>query len=126
MKKKNPLILLAEDVTFLADMMKLALEPHGVTVDIVTNGREAIEAMKKKKYDMLLLDILMPEVDGYGVLEHMKEKNTQIPTIIVSNISSGEDRRRCKALGCKAYIVKSDIDDNGLWAAISPHLRLKE
>lgn len=123
MSIQKKVILIAEDDEALGDMMRQVLARHGVDVTIVRNGKEAIAAIDRKQPNLLLLDILMPEVDGYGVLRHIREKKYVIPTVIVSNLSSANDQETCREFGCKAFIVKSDIDDSALWPAIEKYIR---
>ena len=86
------------------------------------NGNEAIEALQKKVPDLMLLDLLLPGLDGFGVLQAMKEKGFGCPVIVVSNLSDKKSRDKCKALGAKEYFVKSDMDDDALWPALEKYL----
>jgi len=115
-------ILVAEDDTFLIETIKLSLEEHGMTVVAAKNGEEAIKAMDKKQPDLLLLDLLMPKVDGYGVLKHIREKSYRFPTIILSNLSVELDKEKCAKFGAKDYFVKSDMDEDELWPKIKKYL----
>ena len=103
-------VLITEDDQFLIKMYKLNLEQEGIEIDIAKNGEEAIAAMDKEQPSLLLLDLLMPKVDGFSVLEHYKEKAYDFPVIILSNLSQDVDREKCKELGAKDYFVKSDTD----------------
>ncbi len=118
----NKHILIAEDDTFLAEMMGKALEQHGMRVTIANDGQEALKAMEKEMPDLLLLDLLMPILDGHGVLKAMKEKNLECLVIVVSNISDKATRDKCKEFNVKDYFVKSDMDDDALWPAIEKYL----
>lgn len=115
-------ILVAEDDTFLVETIKLSLEEHGATVVVAKNGEEAIKAMDKKQPDLLLLDLLMPKVDGYGVLQHIKDKEYRFPTVILSNLSVELDRDKCARFGAKDYFVKSNMDEDELWPKIKKYL----
>jgi len=100
-------ILIAEDEKPMARAMKLKLENEGYIADIANNGNEAVEGLKKG-YDLLLLDLMMPELDGFGVLEARKKNNIKTPVIVSSNLSQQEDFARAKELGAVDYFVKSD------------------
>jgi DNA-binding response OmpR family regulator len=67
-------LLLAEDERSIARALKLKLELSGFAVEIVTNGEDALNILKKQKIDLLLLDIMMPKIDGFSVMEEMKKK----------------------------------------------------
>lgn len=101
-------ILVAEDEKPMARALELKLMRLGMNVKAVYNGQEALDAMEKEKFDMVLLDIMMPIKDGFGVLEWMKEKNIKTPVIMLSNLSQAEDEKRAKALGAVEFYIKSD------------------
>lgn len=115
-------ILLAEDDSFLAETIQLALTEHGMNVRVAENGEEAVTAMDESKPDLLLLDLLMPKKDGYGVLYHVKEKGYAFPVIIMSNLSDELDKEKCLSLGAKDFFVKSDMDEDELWPTIEKYL----
>ncbi len=118
----NKHILIAEDDTFLAEMMGKVLEQHGMRVTIAHDGQKALEAMENEMPDLLLLDLLMPVLDGHGVMQAMKERHMQCLVMVVSNISDKATRDVCKEYNVKEYFVKSDMDDDALWPAISKYL----
>ena len=101
-------VLIAEDEKPMARALQLKLTHVGFEVDIAANGQIAIDLMKKKKYNILLLDLIMPQVDGFGVLESMKKNNSTVPVIVLTNLSQEEDERRTKELGAKDFLVKAD------------------
>jgi CheY-like chemotaxis protein len=121
MKKKQS-VLIAEDDVFLAKMMFKALAPHDMKCLLAVTGKQALEKIEEEKPDLILLDLLMPETDGYEVLEHLQAQKSKTPVIVVSNLSDPKTMARCKGLGAVAYIVKSDIDEQQLWPLIEKHL----
>lgn len=123
MKKKNSYILIAEDDLFLARMMQKAVQRQGVTTKLVSDGMETIKSIDAKKPDLLVLDLLMPIMDGYAVLKHIQEKGYRFPVVVSSNISSRADQEKTKKLGCVGYLVKRDMDDDALWPAIKKYLQ---
>ncbi len=116
-------VLIAEDDTLLADMMGKILRRYDVRVTITYNGKEAILALEKEVPDVLLLDVLMPVMDGYAVLEVVKEKNLTVPVIVVSNLSDKMTQKKCKDMNVKDYFVKNDMDDDALWPAVEKYLK---
>lgn len=115
-------ILLAEDDSFLAETIQLALTEHGMNVRVAENGEEAIAAMDASQPELLLLDLLMPKKDGYAVLNHAKGKGYAFPIIILSNLSDELDKEKCLSLGAKDFFVKSDMDEDELWPTIQKYL----
>lgn len=101
-------ILIAEDEKSIAKVMQLKLQKNGFEVDTTGNGEEAIAALKAKSYDLLLLDLMMPKVDGFGVLEFIKKSKIKTKVIVTSNLSQEEDIQKSKELGAIDYLVKSD------------------
>lgn len=105
-KTKN--ILLVEDEAPLANVLMLELKNDGFSVQHVDNGKSAVAETKKKKYDLVLLDVVMPVMDGFETLEAMRKEGIDVPVIILSNISQDEEKDKAKKLGAIGYIVKSD------------------
>ncbi len=105
---KNKKILIVEDEKSIANALKLKLENSGYESDIALNGREALEMLEGNGYSLVLLDLVMPVMDGFGVLEEMKKKGITTPVLISTNLSQEEDEKRAKELGAKDFFVKSD------------------
>jgi DNA-binding response OmpR family regulator len=102
-------VLIAEDEDSLKMALKDSLTSEGCTVDTVSNGEEALEKIKKKKPNLVLLDLLMPKKDGFYVLEQMK-KNPEwkfIPVIVLSNLGEDSSIKRALEMGADDYFVKS-------------------
>jgi two-component system response regulator len=104
-------VLIAEDDLFLRKVDDATFRnQEGVAeLQLVADGREAIDAIEKRRPDLMLLDLIMPNVDGFSVLEHVKEKGYAFPVIVYSNLQRDTDRDRCMALGAKDYIVKGEL-----------------
>jgi len=102
-------ILFAEDDSIAQRFAVALFEQHGHTVDIAYNGVAAVEAVSHADYDIVLMDILMPELDGVVATMHiraMAEPKCRIPIVAVTaNIMSGA-REACLAAGMDAYISK--------------------
>ena len=109
MKKKKPVILLAEDDKFLQRMYSIKFEKEGIDVLVASDGQKAIELLQKHKPALALIDILMPKMDGFDVLEKIKKDESlkAIPVIMLTNLSEVEDVGRAKKLGAEEYIIKS-------------------
>lgn len=105
---KNIRILVAEDVLYNRHLLINMLESLKYTnVSVAENGRQAFDLMNQNKYDILLLDLRMPIMDGYEVISAMTRFNWKLPKIIVITASiMEEDRERCRHLGIKYFINK--------------------
>jgi len=102
-------ILIAENEKPLSHALSLKLTHEGFDVDIAQNGQECLAMAKLKKYDVVLIDLMMPIIDGFQVLESIK-RFAHVPKLIVlSNLSQKEDADRVLALGASKYFIKSDV-----------------
>ena len=115
-------VLIAEDDTLLAGMMGKILQKNKVRVTIAHGGQEAIDAMEKEVPDLLLLDVLMPGVDGYAVMKAMKAKKLKCHVIVISNLSDSHTKAKCEDMDIQHYFVKNDLDDDQLWPVIQTYL----
>ena len=102
------LILIVEDERPLSHALEMKLKNQGYATKVVTNGQDALAELKNAKYVMILLDLIMPIMDGFGVLEEIKNQKLKIPVIVLSNLGQDEDRVKAKALGAVDYFVKSN------------------
>lgn len=102
-------ILIVEDDTFLAQAYAMAFDGTDITARIAKDGQDALDQLKSDVPDAVVLDLLLPKIDGFGVLTAMKadEKLKNIPVIIASNLGQQSDIDKGKALGANDYIVKS-------------------
>ncbi|MFZ2310850.1 MAG: response regulator [Patescibacteria group bacterium] len=107
-KNNTKRLLLAEDERAIAKALTLKLSLSGFEIETVTNGEDAISALKNKKFDLLLLDIMMPKMDGFTVMEEMKKMKNKTPVIILSNLSQEDDAKRAKELGAVDFFIKSN------------------
>ena len=104
-KKK---ILIVEDERPLAHALELKFAHEGFETHIAIDGAEAVEKSKKIKPHVILLDLIMPTVDGFAFLEEMKKAGIKVPVIVLTNLGQDEDRKRATQLGAKGYFVKSN------------------
>ena len=106
MKPKK--ILIIEDEKPIARALELKLVHAGFEAKAVFNGEDGVALFQKETFDLILLDLIMPKMDGFKVLEALKEKKIETPVIILSNLSQEDDERRAKALGAKEFFIKSN------------------
>ena len=99
-------ILVAEDNSDLAEGIEYNLRLEGYEVQIAENGRVAVETAKAWKPDLMLLDLMLPEMDGYKVLKHVRQANRHIPVIILSARGEEADKIRGFKLDADQYVTK--------------------
>ncbi len=104
-KKK---ILLIEDEKPLAHALQLKLEHEGFEVKTVENGDDGLAIIEKENDDLLLCDLIIHGLNGFQVLEKIKEKNLKTPVMIMTNLTQEEDKKRAFDLGAIEFFVKSD------------------
>ena len=100
-------ILIAEDEKAIAQVLENKLNSSGFSAKVVSNGEEAIKELINEKYDLVLLDLMMPKINGYGVLDNMKKRNDQTNVVVLSNLGQEEEHQKALNAGAKDYIVKS-------------------
>lgn len=108
-KNMNKKILIAEDDIPIASALELKLQHSGFDTAHANNGEEAIEKLKSENFDLVILDLMMPKLDGFGVLEQMKKDGIKTPVIVASNLSQPEDEKKAMDLGATDFFVKSNV-----------------
>lgn len=104
-------ILIAEDDKFLASAYRLKLTKAGFDVQIVDDGAELLKIIETFIPNLILLDLVMPVMDGFSALENLRStpKFKSIPIIVASNLGQKEDIDRAINLGATDFVVKSDM-----------------
>jgi DNA-binding response OmpR family regulator len=102
------MILIVEDEKPLAHALEMKLKNEGYATKTCMNGSDALEEIKKADYALMLLDLIMPVIDGFAVLEGMQTAKVKTPVIVLSNLGQEEDRAKAKTLGAIDYFVKSN------------------
>jgi DNA-binding response OmpR family regulator len=102
-------ILLVEDDPFLIDIYTTKLKESGFLVEVASDGEEAIRKVKEKPFDLMLLDIVLPKLDGWDILRQIKadSKLKDLKIIIISNLSQKEEVERGMNLGVEKYLIKA-------------------
>ena len=105
---KNAKILVVDDIKTNCDVLKRRLESSEFIVDISMSGKEALDKINQQKYDLILLDVLMPEVNGLEVLIKVREQYSadKLPIIMVSSFDDVESISKCIQLGASDYLSK--------------------
>jgi DNA-binding response OmpR family regulator len=102
-------ILLVEDDPFLIEVYSTKFKEAGFASDVVADGELVLDKIKEEKPDLLLLDIVLPNVDGWEILKIIKNNNElkNIKIVILSNLGENEDVARGLKLGADKYLIKS-------------------
>jgi len=120
-KKK---ILIAEDDSVIASMYNVKLEQNGFEVKLAVNGAEALEIAKKESFDLVLLDVVMPQLDGFTVLQELKKIDNfkTVPIIMLTNLGTAEDIKKGQEYGATDYLVKASLTPAQISKAIKKYL----
>jgi two-component system alkaline phosphatase synthesis response regulator PhoP len=102
----KPSILLAEDEENLHEALKLNLELEGFDVSSAWDGVEALSILQGEYFDLMILDVMLPEMDGISVLETLRLQNTELPVLILSARNAGADRVLGLKKGADDYLTK--------------------
>ncbi|PJA89858.1 MAG: response regulator [Candidatus Magasanikbacteria bacterium CG_4_9_14_3_um_filter_32_9] len=107
--EKQTLVLLAEEDSHLADIYTKFLKKEGIKVVVERNGEMVAEVTKKRKPDLVILEAILPNIDGFSVLEKLKtNKSTKsIPVILFTSVGQKEDVERALDLGAEEYLLKA-------------------
>ena len=102
------LVLVVDDNALNRDVLSRRLERQGHTVAVADNGRAALEMLAQQQFDLVLLDVMMPELNGYEVLRHLKTDPTlrDLPVIMISALEEIDSVVRCVAMGAEDYLPK--------------------
>ncbi|OFZ17152.1 MAG: hypothetical protein A2X86_01500 [Bdellovibrionales bacterium GWA2_49_15] len=104
--KKQAHVMIVEDEQHLAQGLKLNLTLHGHNVFVAEDGEVAITEFKKQKFDLLLIDLMLPKIDGFKVVAEVRKYNARVPILILSAKDAGIDKVRCLELGVDDYLTK--------------------
>ena len=102
-------VFIIEDDAYISDMYKIKLESENFEVDIANDGIEGMKKLEKEVPDIILLDIVMPKIDGFSVLKMIKKNEAlkNLPVILLTNLSQKENIERGFELGATSYIIKA-------------------
>jgi len=120
-------ILFVEDDDTLTDVYLVRLQAEGFDVKRVANGEEALAAATDYKPDLILLDVMMPKVSGFDVLDILRNtpETANMKVIMLTALSQDSDRKRAEELGVDDYLVKSQVVITDVISHIKNHLNLK-
>ena len=107
-EESAPLVLLVDDERAIRTICRVNLEGDGLAVTEAADGGEALEEVRRKRPSLVLLDVMMPSVDGWTVAEELAadDETRDIPVVFLSARAADEDRLRAQELGAVGYVVK--------------------
>ncbi|MFZ6638331.1 response regulator transcription factor [Undibacterium sp. TC4M20W] len=99
-------VLLVEDDTVIADGISKNLKAHGMVIDVVHNGLDALAALQRSEISIMVLDIGIPGIDGFEVVRRLRSQNANLPVLLLTARDSIQDRVHGLELGADDYLVK--------------------
>jgi len=122
--KKEKYVLIVDDNEFFPKLIQGELEHLGYAVEVVPDGQSALDRITQSIPTLLLLDLIMPKVDGFDVLLELNKRGIvkQLKILVFSNLSQAEDIKRVKELGASDYIVKQDLSFESVVNKIKAYL----
>ncbi len=125
MSEKNKKILIIDDDDILCSMYKTKMENDGFKVFTANNGTDGLKLAREEKPDLILLDVIMPQIDGFAVLEDLKkdDKTKDISVIMLTNLGTDEDKEKGEKMGAIDYFVKADLTPTQISAKIKRMLK---
>lgn len=110
-EQKSNYVLVVEDDYFLRNLLLHKIEQEKLPFDTAVNGSEALEKIKAKIPAVIILDLVLPDTDGFEVLEKIKKEpeTKDIPVIVVSNLGQKDEIERCLKLGANDYLIKANF-----------------
>lgn len=124
----NKKILLVEDEEYIRDLYKRQLELEGLSTDAFGVGQDGLAAVSKNKYDLILLDIMLPDINGLQILQKLKqnEASKNIPVVLLTNLGQDAVIKQGFELGAEGYLVKTAYTPNQIVQEIKNILAKKE
>ena len=127
MAKTKVKILMIEDEHDLAEIYSLQMKMSGINVVVASNGVEALDTLQKQDFDLVLLDLLMPDVDGFEVLKKIKgdSKLRKFKVYAWSNLTQTKQIDLAKKCGADGFLIKSEYTPSSLVAKVNELLKAK-
>ena len=118
-EKSRHRVLIVDDSAVIRALMAQVLSASGYDVTTAANGGEGLAALERSSFSAVLLDVDMPQMDGFGLLERLRPRWPQLPVAMFTSNTSNEHRQRANMLGANAYIVKSEFDEGLLVGTVA-------
>lgn len=118
----NKKILIVEDDKDFLFILQTDLRNAGFSVVVAEDGQAGLDAVQEEKPDLVILDILMPKMDGIEVARHLKEKGVEVPIIFLTNMSDLDHISKATETAPSDYIIKSDVPVDKIVAEVKKKL----
>lgn len=118
-------VMVVDDDLYIRELYEEVLKDEGYTVDTASNGQEAYDKLKVGGYDIILLDIMMPKLDGLGVMDALKKTEPPVkngPIILLTNLDHDPLIKDAISKGAAAFIIKADITPADLVVQVKKYL----
>lgn len=114
--QKQIKLLVVEDEQFLRDLLLMKFKSEEILVTYAENGEQALKIIKKEKFDAVLLDLILPGMSGFEVLEQLKtqEESQDTPVIVLSNLGQESDIQRCRDMGAVDFLIKAHTSPSAI------------
>ncbi|HBK34133.1 TPA: two-component system response regulator [Candidatus Uhrbacteria bacterium] len=105
-------VLIVEDDKFLSDIYQNQLQKEGIETQVAVDGKEALVYLEKENPRVIILDMIMPRMNGFDFLEALRKNNewNDIPVIVLTNLGQEGDKARCHELRECTYLVKTEVE----------------
>ncbi len=121
---KKYVVLIVEDERDVRELYRDLLVDNGFEVLLANNGTEGLILSRERDWDLMLLDIMLPEIDGLSVLEEVKDRQNHKPVLVISNLSNDEVISRATDLGSDGYVIKSELNPMQFIVEVKKHLNI--
>jgi DNA-binding response OmpR family regulator len=118
-------VLIVEDDAMISNMYKIRIEQEGYQVVTAEDGSQGLETAIREKPDMILLDVMMPQIDGFSVLRELrlKEAFKKTPIIMLTNLGTTEDVEKGQKYGATDYLVKANLTPATICAEVTKYAK---
>ncbi len=120
-------VLLVEDDTMISGMYKTRLEQDGYQVKLAANGSEGLSMATEENPDLILLDVMMPQIDGFSLLQELRSKDDfkKIPILMLTNLGTTEDKEKGEKFGATEYLIKADLTPSDVSQTVARYAKKK-
>lgn len=127
MLKDKKKILVVEDDGMISSIYEAKFKADGFEVLIAVDGVKGLELAKKEKPDLIMLDVILPGLDGFSVLEEIKKDKTtrSIPVIMLTNLGTEDDKIKGQKMGALDYLVKASLTPGQIGDKVKEALKIK-
>ena len=116
-------ILIAEDEKAIGSALSNKMRAEGYEITLVEDGAAVLAELKMSHYDLVLLDLIMPKIDGFKVLEELKIISDRPPVVVFSNLAQDSDKERAMSLGAVGFYIKAETSLSEISNIVKEHIR---